>query len=142
MFLKQLILKYPKKLGTTAAGQVTQPNVNGALLASKALGIGTLISVGAFGLLSAAVLYGSGCNSIEELIQTWRVWTPRKRKELLHSIGLTNKDGESRIKQISEQQQEDIDVTKNMNENEEWDYIKKKYFPEFTGENSDVKTES
>jgi hypothetical protein len=104
-------------------------NVNASRLAIKALGIGSLLSVGGFGLLTTIVFSATGCNNLQEFIQKCQKWTPRKRKELENFLGINPKS----------LQHEDVKATANMTEDEEWEYIKKKYIPELLVEDSSDK---
>mmetsp|Transcript_21190 Transcript_21190/g.29688 ORF Transcript_21190/g.29688 Transcript_21190/m.29688 type:complete len:262 (-) Transcript_21190:43-828(-) len=96
------------------------PNINIGAFAFKALGLGTLLSLGGMGLLTASIFRLTGSDSLEDLIQTVREWTPRKRKELEDAIGLRPKS----------LQHKDVKATKGMTEDQEWTYIKRKYIPE------------
>jgi len=128
--LNETTLTIAKNVGATAAKiNVSMPtsstatvvqNVNPARVAFKALGIGSLFSVGGFGLLTASVFFFSGCNSLQELISSCRKWTPVKRKELEQKLGIKAQSIEH----------EDVKATAHMTEDEEWEYIKRKYIPE------------
>jgi len=110
---------------------VTGPIVNAGRLAFRALGIGSLLSVGGVGLLTAGVFYASGCNTLQELIFSWRRWTPARRREMEQTFGIKPKSMEH----------EDVKATAHMTEDEEWDFIKKKYIPELVvvgGNDDDV----
>ena len=75
--------------------------------------------------INIAIFRAHGCSTLEELIMIWRVWAPRKRKELLEdSWGIRPKS----------MQHEDIIATRGFSEDEEWDYVKRKYIPELVEE--------
>ena len=93
-------------------------------LAFKALGLGSMLSIGGVGLLTAGIFRMSGCESLQEMINTWQEWTPRKRKELENYFGIEPKS----------MQHEDVKATKGMTEDQEWEFIKRKYIPELVEE--------
>ena len=66
----------------------------------------------------AAVFYGSGCNSVDELVGRCREWAPRKRQELQQFFGFSKS---------SSQDHPDFAATQGMSEDEELDYLKTKY---------------
>lgn len=77
------------------------------------------------------VFYASGCNTLQELIFSWRRWTPARRREMEQTFGIKPKSMEH----------EDVKATAHMTEDEEWDFIKKKYIPELVvvgGNDDDV----
>jgi hypothetical protein len=106
-------------------------NVNPGRLAFTALGIGSLLSIGGVGLITAAVFKASGSDNLDEFLKKLKEWTPRKRKELEDYFGIQPKS----------MQHEDVKATKHMTEEEEWEYIKMKYIPELldTSDSSDKK---
>ncbi len=118
--------------GSAAAASVEQLEVNVGRLAFKALGIGSILSIGGVGLLTAAIFRASGCDNLTEMITTLRDWTPRKRRELEDFLGVEPKS----------MQHEDVIATKTMSEDEEWDFIKKKYIPELVANDNENKTGS
>jgi len=74
-----------------------------------------------------AIFRAHGCSTLDELLNTWKEWAPRKRKELLEdSWGIHPKS----------MQHEDVIATRGFSEDEEWDYIKKKYIPELVDNKS------
>jgi Protein of unknown function (DUF1358). len=102
--------------------------VDAARLACKALGIGSMLSIGGVGLLTAGIIKLCGCDNLQDLITLWKEWTPRKRIELEERFGIQPKS----------MQHEDVKATKGMTEEEEWEYLKKKYIPELvTGDGED-----
>jgi hypothetical protein len=101
--------------------------VDAARLAFKALGIGSMLSIGGVGLLTVGIFKLCGCNNLQDLIATWKEWTPRKRRELEERFGIQPKS----------LQHEDVKATKGMTEEEEWEYIKKKYIPELAMDEND-----
>ena len=130
-------VKYSDKIGKTivnctshvagagAAVSSSSPvSVNIGLLGFKALGIGTMLSVGGVGLMVAGVFKATGCASLEELIRKCREWTPRTQLRMQKRLGLKPKSLEN----------EDVKATKGMPEDEEWMFIKRKYIPELLTE--------
>ena len=63
---------------------------------------------------------------MDELIQKCQTWTPRKRKEFENTFGINPKSN----------QHEDVKATKGMTEDEEWEFLKKKYIPELVQEDN------
>jgi len=106
--------------GTAGVAAQPVPVVNAAMLGFRALGVGTLFSVGGVGILTAGVFYISGCSTLQELLTTWKTWTPARRRQLEHTLGINPKS----------MQHEDVKATAGMTEDEEWDFIKEKYIPE------------
>ena len=100
-------------------------------IAFKALGLGSMLSIGGVGLLTAGIFKLSGCGSLQEMLQTWREWTPRQRKALEDKFGIDPKS----------MQHEDVKATKGMTEDEEWEFIKKKYIPELVDDDSNSEGE-
>lgn len=117
----QIVVKRPERINIRDGSKL---QIDAGRLAFKALGIGSLLSVGGMGLITVLVLRVSGCRTLREMIYKCQEWAPRKRKEFEDYFGIepsTNCD-------------EDLRVTKNMTEKEEWEYIKKKYIPELCDE--------
>ena len=98
-------------------------------IAFKALGLGSMLSIGGVGLLTAGIFRLSGCGSLQEMIGTWKEWTPRKRREMEGMFGIDPKS----------LKHEDCKATKGMTEDEEWEFIKKKYIPELVDDASNPK---
>ena len=62
-------------------------------------------------------------------MSTWRVWAPQKRKQLEGALGIVNR---------SRQQANEYESTvAGMTEEEEWDYARGRYGPEFAEFNVD-----
>lgn len=121
--------------GTRAASSTTPPasvaarsateavvgsslNPDGPLMAARALGIGTMLSIGGVSLLSAAVFYFSGYDSISAMIEGCRAWAPAKRRQLEVIVGLPRSPSLDHP---------DFEATRGMSEDDELDYVKKKY---------------
>eukprot|EP00554_Chaetoceros_debilis_P004132 CAMPEP_0194091612 /NCGR_PEP_ID=MMETSP0149-20130528/43725_1 /TAXON_ID=122233 /ORGANISM="Chaetoceros debilis, Strain MM31A-1" /LENGTH=220 /DNA_ID=CAMNT_0038776263 /DNA_START=57 /DNA_END=719 /DNA_ORIENTATION=+ len=123
---KQVATSNGKKAAlANAVGEKFQ--VDAGRLAFKALGLGTMLSIGGVGLISALVIRASGCGDLNEAINTWREWTPRKRREVEDFFGIQPKS----------MQHEDVKATAHMTEDAEWEYIKKKYIPELSESDAD-----
>jgi len=101
-------------------GGAVGPVVNAARLGFRALGVGSLLSVGGVGLMTAGVFFASGCSNLQELLSTWRRWTPERRRDMERTFGIRPKSREH----------EDVLATAHMTEEEEWEFIKEKYIPE------------
>jgi len=130
-------VKYSDKIGKTIVGCTSNVAgtgvaisssspvpVNIGLLGFKALGIGTMLSIGGVGLMVAGVFKATGCASLEELIRKCREWTPRTQLRMQNKLGLKPRSLEN----------EDVKATKGMPEDEEWMFIKRKYIPELLTE--------
>ena len=124
-----------KKLSKTAVDaakaaadtlEMKQVRLDIGRMAFKALGLGSMLSIGGVGLLTAGIFGLSGCGSLEEMLDTWREWTPRKRREMEGMFGIDPKS----------MKHEDFKATKGMTEDEEWEFIKKKYIPELVDDAS------
>jgi hypothetical protein len=100
--------------------QLKQIKLDVGRVAFKALGLGSMLSIGGVGILTAGIFKLSGCGSLQEMIHSSREWTPRKRRELEEFLGIEPKSSKH----------EDVLATKGMTEDEEWEFIKKKYIPE------------
>eukprot|EP00591_Stephanopyxis_turris_P001760 CAMPEP_0195517624 /NCGR_PEP_ID=MMETSP0794_2-20130614/11097_1 /TAXON_ID=515487 /ORGANISM="Stephanopyxis turris, Strain CCMP 815" /LENGTH=203 /DNA_ID=CAMNT_0040646455 /DNA_START=13 /DNA_END=624 /DNA_ORIENTATION=+ len=107
-------------------------DVPAAVVASRALAIGSMLSIGGFGLLCAGTFYWSGCDSLEELVDSCREWAPRKLSQLESYFGIDLKASTSR-------QVEDVDrlAVEGMSEDEEVEYFTRKYVPELYANDTD-----
>ncbi|EJK52638.1 hypothetical protein THAOC_28063 [Thalassiosira oceanica] len=100
-----------------------------AIVAARALALGSLLSVSATGLLVSGVFYLSGCRSVDDLVRKWREWAPRKLREVEMSVGLAMglPLGESRRAATEEY----AEATRGMNEEQEIAYVARRYADEF-----------
>ena len=116
---------------TAAAGRAGATGFNpaGPVLAARALLIGSMLSVGGVGILSAAIFYASGYESVDEAVRSLREWGPRKRREMERLMGLPE-GGVSAS-------HPDIVATKGMSEDDELDYVKRKYMAELYEDEDD-----
>lgn len=117
------------KIVSAVAESAEQIHVNVPRVAFKALGIGSLLSVGGFSLLTFGVFKVTESETLDELIEKCRNWAPKKRKELEERFGINPKS----------MQHEDVIATKGLTEDEEWEFLKKKYIPELVEEESKKK---
>ena len=74
---------------------------------------------------------------MDELISKLRKWAPIKRKELLFNFGIINEKDETILfpnknKDFQQDMQQKFD-----NEEDEWEYVKQKYFPDSLFTNND-----
>mmetsp|Transcript_11982 Transcript_11982/g.26649 ORF Transcript_11982/g.26649 Transcript_11982/m.26649 type:complete len:246 (-) Transcript_11982:1549-2286(-) len=133
-----------KRVSTAAAaGEMTASRAVGGLgvnpvgpvLAARALIIGSMLSIGGVGLMSAAIFYSSGYETVDEAVRSLREWGPRKRREWERFVGLPE-GGQSAS-------HPDVIATKGMSEDEELEYVKRKYLHEVYEEDgaSDVNGE-
>jgi len=107
-----------------AAGRAGAAGFNpaGPFWAARALVIGSMLSIGGVGILSAAIFHASGYESVDEAVRSLREWGPKKRREMERFIGLPE-GGTSAS-------HPDVIATKGMSEDEELDYVKRKYMAE------------
>lgn len=106
-------------------------NPAGPVLAARALLIGSMLSVGGVGILSAALFYASGYESVDEAVRSLREWGPKKRREMERLMGLPE-GGVSAS-------HPDIVATRGMSEDDELNYIKRKYMAElYEGEGEEA----
>jgi hypothetical protein len=96
------------------------------ILAARALAIGSLLSLSGTGLLISGIFYASGCKSIDELMATFRYWAPKKlhnlEDALENHLGISVGGKERQAAKVEYER----DV-KGMAEEEELDYVRKKY---------------
>ena len=92
--------------------------VNAPLLAARALAVGSLLSISATSLLVSSIFYASDAHSVDDLITKWRAWAPATLHRIENTLGIKTDRSEVR------QYQRD---TRGMSEDEEWDYVTKKY---------------
>lgn len=96
------------------------------ILAARALAIGSLLSLSGSGLLISGIFYASGCKSIDELMATFRYWAPKKlhnfEDALENYLGISVGGKERRNAKLEYER----DV-KGMTEEEELEYVRKKY---------------
>ena len=105
-----------------------------AFLAIKALSLGTMLSIGGVGLLSAGAFYVSGCRSMQELIDSWKTWTPQMRIKVENFFGIS-----AHARNTCYHQDVDVKAVAGMTEDEEIEYYKRKYIPElYENENTDT----
>ena len=99
-------------------------NTPPAVLAARALVLGSILSITATSLMVSGIFYASGCSSWNELITTWRIWAPRKLHEWEQSLGNTIgvKVGDERRSAKAEYEQ----AIQGMNEEEEIEFVMNK----------------
>ena len=103
-----------------------------AVVAARALVLGSMLSVSATGLLVSGVFYLSGCRSVDDLVRKWREWAPRKLREVEVSVGgaMGLPLGESRRAATEEYEK----ATRGMDEEQEIEYVARRYADEFKWE--------
>ncbi|KAL3774169.1 hypothetical protein ACHAWO_009237 [Cyclotella atomus] len=102
--------------------------VNAPLMAVRALAVGSLLSISATSLLVSSIFYASDAHSVEDLISKWRKWAPAALHRIEKTLGIKNDRSE-----VREYERE----TRGMSEDEEWDYVTKKYEGELRWEEDD-----
>jgi hypothetical protein len=96
----------------------------GRVLAARALGIGTLLSFGGFGMICAFTFYASGYRSWNEAVTSVRRWGRKRRSVIEESYGFD----------LGFRDHPDAKAIKDMTEDEELEYIQKKYLSNVTDE--------
>ena len=110
------------KKGIPKPTTVMVSNIPPPVIAARALILGSLVSLSGTSLLVAGVFYASGCQSVEELMSTWKRWAPRKLREFEGMIGLQSKGDIRRSTNLEYEQ-----AVKGMSEEEELEYAGNKY---------------
>ncbi len=103
-------------------------------IAMQALALGSMLSVGGVGLLTAGVFLFSGCRTVGELVDCWKAWTPQMRVKVESYLGiesLTNRYAND----------EDVKAAAGMTEAEEIEFYGRKYVPELFYEDTEEKKE-
>ena len=103
--------------------------------ANRAFRIATKGNIAFFGILGAVLCYSSGCDSLEKTSQNLKRWARPKRLDV---DALPFSDFLKRW--LPHQASPDVEVTNNMTEEEELEYISKKYFS--SSELSDANAEN
>jgi hypothetical protein len=93
----------------------------GSAVASRALGVATMGSIGVFGLVGALAFYASGCNTVSEAVSSTSRWGRTRRQELDSFFG---------VKSRVDERHPEVLVTRGMTEEEELEHISKTYFPD------------
>jgi hypothetical protein len=105
-------------------------------VASRALRIASLASVGVFGLFTAGAFYATGCQTMDEAVVATRRWAHQRRNELDSLLGT-----EGRVDHLHPE----VLATRGMTEDEELAYISKRYLEEEEewepGEENDIHSE-
>ena len=104
------------------------------ILAARALVLGSILSITATSLLVSGIFYASGCNSLDELISTWKSWAPNKLHQVENALGITAVGEGRRLAKFEYEQ-----AIKGMSEEEELEYVRKKYGKEIQWDDVDDK---
>lgn len=110
-----------KEFSRVAAKEMAMVAGPGPSFYARALIYGSLLSIGGVSLLSAGAFYASGCQSLEELIESCREWAPRNRQKFERFLGIQSKNWNT---------DEDVVATAQMTQDEELDYYTNKYVGE------------
>ncbi|KAL3784564.1 hypothetical protein HJC23_010688 [Cyclotella cryptica] len=102
-----------------------QIKVNAPLLAVRALAVGSLLSLSATSLLVSCIFYAAEAHSVEELMGKWRRWAPLRLREVERWLGVRVDRGER-----MEYERE----VRGMSEEEELEYVRRRYGEEFRWE--------
>jgi hypothetical protein len=101
----------------------------------QALALGSMLSVGGVGLLTAGVFLLSGCGTVGELVDCCKAWTPQMRVKIEGYLGIesvTNRYANN----------EDVKAAAGMTEAEEIEFYGRKYIPELFYEDTEEKKAS
>ena len=118
----------PKPNNSIVNATITPPPI----LAARALVLGSILSITATSLLVSGIFYASGCNSLDELISTWKIWAPNKLHQVENALGITTVGEDRRLAKFEYEQ-----AIRGMNEEEELDYVRKKYGGEIQWDDAD-----
>mmetsp|Transcript_25889 Transcript_25889/g.37105 ORF Transcript_25889/g.37105 Transcript_25889/m.37105 type:complete len:236 (+) Transcript_25889:74-781(+) len=103
-------------------------------IAIKALSLGSMLSIGGVGLISAGVFLLSGCRSMQELVESCKIWTPRMRMKVESYLGIP-----TALERYA--QDDDIKAVAGLNEEEELEFYGRKYIPELYEKNDVISDE-
>ena len=120
----------PKPTNNSIVNATTPPPI----LAARALVLGSILSITATSLLVSGIFYASGCNSLDELISTWKSWAPNKLHQVENALGITAVGEGRRLAKFEYEQ-----AIKGMTEEEELEYVRKKYGKEIQWDDADDK---
>jgi hypothetical protein len=104
----------------TSKAEVGVRRAVGTAVAVRALSVATMGSLGTFGLFGALAFYASGYKTVEEAVRGTTEWAQSGRRRMESMLGV-----ESRV------DMDDPEIRKltEMTEDEQLNYISKKYFP-------------
>lgn len=94
----------------------------GSITAVRALRVATVGTASIFAFTGAISLYATGCTTFQELFIITRQWAVTKRQTLDVLLGVDQR--------VHRDQHPDIAATQGMSEEQELDYVYKKYFPQ------------
>jgi len=120
----QSVLKHNKSSGSSlpdlSKAEEHVRKAVGSAVASRALWVATSASIGGFGILTASLFYLSGCHSVEQAISSTRHWahSGRRRVDNFFGIDRVDKDHPEYL------------LTQSMSEEEELEFVSKKYLPD------------
>mmetsp|Transcript_61562 Transcript_61562/g.74039 ORF Transcript_61562/g.74039 Transcript_61562/m.74039 type:complete len:218 (-) Transcript_61562:14-667(-) len=114
---KNKLIQPAKKVVQSAKSVGVSP----ALIAFRALSLGSLVCLGGSGLLFSAIFHFSGFNSVADLIDSCKVWAPQKRRSLEDALDFKLTPDEKY------KHDPDVVATKGMAEDDELNYFKEKY---------------
>lgn len=120
-------------LGSTARAAAAK--VKPVSIATQALALGSMLSVGGVGLLTAGVFFLSGCSSVRELVDCCKTWTPQMRVKAEGYIGIDSVKNRYA-------NDEDVKAVAGMSEAEEIEFYGRKYIPELYLEDAGEKSAS
>ena len=103
-------------------------------IAIKALSLGSMLSIGGVGLISAGVFLLSGCRSMQELVESCKIWTPRMRMKVESYLGIP-----TALEKYAHD--DDIQAVAGLNEEEELEFYGRKYIPELYERNDVISDE-
>lgn len=93
----------------------------GSAIASRALRVATAGSIGIFGMTSALIFYASGCTTLNQAVSSTRQWAHSGRRRFDSRFGI-----QGRV----DKDHPEVLLAENMTEEEELEYISKRYLPD------------
>ena len=126
------IIHNDKRIIPPPSSSSLKVQVNAPLLAVRALAIGSLLSITGTSLLISSIFYVCDSHSTHDLISKWRRWGPEAIQHVERALGVTNDKTEVR------QYENDV---RGMSEDEEWEYVTKRYGDELRWDEDEKKDE-
>lgn len=112
-------LGYKKQMRVIA----NETNPSNMKFAFRAFGVGSMLSVGGFGIITAGIFYATNSSSLNEFIQKCQTWAPNNTKTLQAYFGF-----DVSTKSYEKWKNDpDVIATQNMTEDEVLDFYKTKY---------------
>merc|ERR1711862_548268 len=116
-------LGYRRQMRLISQSKKTATDLSNMRFALRALSIGSMLSIGGFGFLTASIFYVTNSTSLDDLIQKCQIWAPNNTQMLQTYFGydISSKSYEKW------KHDPDVVATKNMTEDEVLEFYKTKY---------------